>query len=53
MLVWIPPSAAQVHDPAVFPMAVPAELTDPVAAYDWSWEHDGELPSLVIRLATT
>ena len=53
MLIWTPPDSEQVNDPAVFAMAVPAELTDPVTAFDWTWEHDGELPSLVIHLTTT
>jgi hypothetical protein len=48
MLVWTPAGLDHDLDPKVYAMAVPTDLTDPVEAFNWTWEHD-EAPSLEIH----
>jgi hypothetical protein len=49
MLVWTPAGLDHDLDPKVYAMAVSTGLTDPVEAFDWTWEHD-EAPSFEIPL---
>lgn len=52
MLVWTPADPGHDGDLTAFAMAVPAALADPVAAFDWTWEHEDELRTFEFVVTT-